>query len=62
FRAGLMVARHCPEMALRFATLGYEAQALNRNTSRTVLTAGWSSDAAAPALSQSGLNALVQAV
>ena len=62
FRAGLAVDRTCPETALRFATLGYEALAMNRNTNRTVLTAGWSPDAAAPALSQAGLAPLVQAV
>jgi len=62
FRAGLAVDRRCPETALRFAALGYEALATNRNTNRTVLTAGWSPDAAAPALSNTGLAPLGQAV
>ena len=62
FKAGLAVDRSCPEIALRFATLGYEALALNTNTIRTVVTAGWSPDAAAPALSPTGLASLVQAV
>lgn len=62
FRAGLEVDRSCPETALRFAALGYAARALNRNTNRTVLTAGWSPDAAAPALSNAGRTEWVRAV
>jgi len=62
FRAGLAIDRSCPETALRFATLGYEALALNKNNNCTVTTVGWSSNAAAPTLSPSGLTSLVQAV
>lgn len=62
FRAGLAIDRSCPEDALNFAALGYEALAMNRNTSRTVLTAGWSPDAAAPALSKASLAPMVQAI
>ena len=41
FRAGLAVERNCPESALRFATLGYQALALNKNNSNSVVTAVW---------------------
>jgi hypothetical protein len=62
FQAGLAVDRSCPEATLHFATLGYAARALNTNTDSAVVTAGWSPDAAAPALSPTGLASLVQAV
>lgn len=41
FAAGLAVQRNCPESALRFATLGYEALALNKSNANTVVTAVW---------------------
>ena len=41
FQAGLAVQRNCPESALRFATLGYAALALNKSNPNTVVTAVW---------------------
>lgn len=49
FQAGLAIDRTCPETALRFATLGYAALAMNKSNLTTVTTAGWSASHAAPA-------------
>lgn len=62
FRAGLAIDRRCPECALRFAELGYAARPSNKTNRHTVTTAGWSPDAAAPALSNAGRTDWVRAV
>lgn len=41
FQAGLAVQRTTPESALQFATLGYEALALNKNNPNSVVAAVW---------------------
>lgn len=41
FQAGLAVQRTNPESALQFATLGYEALALNKSNLNSVVTAVW---------------------
>lgn len=46
FVAGLVIDRSCPEGALRFAALGYGAQAANKNTPYSVVTSVWPSLAA----------------
>lgn len=63
FKAGVAVQRTCPESALRFATLGYEAQAQNKSTNAKVSNnAVWPSFIAAPAGLPTRLNPLVRAV
>ena len=58
FRAGLAVERNCPESALRFATLGYQALALNKSHTNAVVTAVWPGFTSAELPTR--LNALLQ--
>ena len=63
FKAGLRMVRQDPESVLQFAKLGYDAQAQNKFTSKTVTDVVWTTLQSVPnTLPNAGVSKLTQAV